>query len=135
MADRLLAKSRIGCPQKITHYALLYSVSTFGSQTSAIGLAFSTSMDAGSWTDLGAIITSAPGKTPYNAIDGNLFKLNSASSNTYLLSLGSFWSGIYQTQISLPSTPGLINKSAVGGGRSTNHDFVFPPVGRAGPVV
>jgi len=63
-------------------------------------------MDPGSWTDLGPVITSSPGKTPYNAIDGNLFKLSSASANTYLLSLGSFWSGLYQTQISLPSTSG-----------------------------
>lgn len=42
-------------------YALYYSVSTLGSQESAIGLATSKTMEEGSWTDHGAIMRSHPG--------------------------------------------------------------------------
>ena len=47
-------------------YTLYYSVSTVGSQNSAIGLATSYTMEPGDWLDWGAIITSKPGD-PYNA--------------------------------------------------------------------
>ncbi|KXX75807.1 putative arabinan endo-1,5-alpha-L-arabinosidase A [Madurella mycetomatis] len=84
-------------------YYLYYSVSTFGSQSSAIGLARSSSMDVGTWTDLGAIgVTSSPGK-PYNAIDGNLISVD----GTYYLTFGSWWDGIHQVQMS--GTPTAVN--------------------------
>ncbi|KAK4448758.1 putative arabinan endo-1,5-alpha-L-arabinosidase A [Podospora aff. communis PSN243] len=74
-------------------YYCYYSVSTFGSQTSAIGLA--TSPDLETWTDLGSTgIESDPSK-PYNAIDANLIDIN----GTKLLTFGSFWNGLYQTQM------------------------------------
>jgi arabinan endo-1,5-alpha-L-arabinosidase len=53
-------------------YHLYYSVSTFGRQISAIGLATSPTLDPsspnGRWTDRGPIIKSTNG-SPYNAID------------------------------------------------------------------
>ena len=52
-------------------YYAYYSVSTFGSQTSAIGLATSSSMDPGTWTDHGSVFQSRTGDL-YNAIDPNL---------------------------------------------------------------
>ena len=52
-------------------YYAYYSVSTFGSQNSGIGLATSTSMDAGTWTDRGLVFRSSSGNN-YNAIDPNL---------------------------------------------------------------
>lgn len=55
-------------------YYLYYSVSQFGSQNSALGLATSKTMDVGSWQDRGAIgVNSNAGKN-YNAIDANLFR-------------------------------------------------------------
>ena len=47
-------------------YVLYYSVSSVGSQNSAIGVATSPLMDAGTWTDLGEVIRSNPGD-PFNA--------------------------------------------------------------------
>lgn len=78
---------------------MFYSVSTSGSQTSAIGYAISTTMDPGSWTDYGAIITSAAGSTPYNAIDANL--VNGTGANGFHLQWGSYWEQIYQAQVSI----------------------------------
>lgn len=59
-------------------FYLYYSVSTFGSQDSAIGLATSKTLEAGSWTDHGKVIQSGndTGVIPYNitnAIDPNVF--------------------------------------------------------------
>ena len=45
---------------------LYYAVSSLGSQNSAIGLATSPSMEEGTWTDHGAVITSQTGDV-YNA--------------------------------------------------------------------
>lgn len=41
-------------------YTVYYAVSTGGSQTSAIGVATSPSMEPGTWTDLGEVISSTP---------------------------------------------------------------------------
>jgi len=77
-------------------YFCYYSVSTFGSQTSAIGLAQSNNLD--NWTDLGSIVSSDPSK-PFNAIDANLIDVN----GTKLLTFGSFWNGLYQ--VPMQETP------------------------------
>ena len=42
-------------------YVLYYSVSTIGSQSLAIGVATSPSMEQGTWTDLGEVIRSQGG--------------------------------------------------------------------------
>ena len=47
-------------------YVLYYSASSLGSQNSAIGVATSPSMEPGTWTDHGAVVTSATGDE-YNA--------------------------------------------------------------------
>ncbi|KAI1354804.1 glycoside hydrolase family 43 protein [Xylaria sp. FL0043] len=76
-------------------YYLYYAVSEFGSQDSAIGVATSTTMDVGTWTDHGATgVKSAAGK-PYNAIDPNLV----LAGSTYYLTWGSFWADIYQAEM------------------------------------
>lgn len=78
-------------------YYLYYSVSSFGTQNSAIGVATSPNMDAGTWTDHGSTGVESSSGDPYNAIDGNLFI---TSSGTNLLTFGSFYGDIYQAPLS-----------------------------------
>jgi arabinan endo-1,5-alpha-L-arabinosidase len=78
---------------------MYYAVSSFGSQDSAIGLATSSTMEVGSWTDLGATGVASTSAKPYNAIDPNLILVGS----TYYLNFGSFWHDIYQVE--MDSTP------------------------------
>jgi len=87
-------------------YYLYYATSTFGSQVSTIGLATSTTMDVGTWTDHGTIFSSTTGSA-YNAIDPNLIDVD----GTFYLNFGSFWNDIYQIKLSssLTSTTGSVN--------------------------
>ena len=80
-------------------YYMYYAVSSFGSQISTIGLATSTTMEVGSWTDHGSVGVSSTSSKPYNAIDPNLID----ASGTYYLNFGSFWDDIYQVE--MDSTP------------------------------
>lgn len=75
-------------------YHLYYSVSSFGSNTSAIGLATSSSLPNG-WTDKGMVIRSTSANN-YNCIDPNL--VIDASGNPWL-AFGSFWSGLKIVQL------------------------------------
>lgn len=76
-------------------YHLYYSVSTFGSMSSAIGLATNVTLDAASvdykWVDEGMVVRSRPESTDWNAIDPNL--VVDDESNLWL-AWGSFWGGI-----------------------------------------
>lgn len=71
-------------------YYLYYCYSSFGSKTSAIGVAVSTTLSPDSWADMGVVLQSGP-DTSYNAIDP--CPLQDASGKLWL-SFGSFFSGI-----------------------------------------
>ena len=76
------------------YYYLYYSVSTFGSNTSVIGLARNKTLDDTSeeynWEDLGPVISS-DSSCNYNCIDPNVI----VDENGWpYLSFGSFWSGL-----------------------------------------
>ncbi|KAJ6018580.1 hypothetical protein N7499_010228 [Penicillium canescens] len=81
-------------------YYVYYSVSTFGSQNSAIGLATSSTMESGSWTDHGSTGIASSSSKAYNAIDGNLFN----DGGTYYMNFGSFWHDIYQAPMNSAAT-------------------------------
>lgn len=76
-------------------YHLYYSVSTFGSQRSCIGLATNKTLDSASpdfqWVDRGKVIDSRPVRDDFNAIDPNVVI---DDKGTPWMSLGSFWGGI-----------------------------------------
>jgi len=80
-------------------YLLYYSVSTWGSQTSAIGLATSKSLDPGNshygWTDCGIVIQSSP-RDSFNTIDPSV---TLDSQGRLWLAFGSYWSGIKIVQL------------------------------------
>ena len=76
-------------------YYLYYSVSTFGSNVSAIGLATSTTLDPASWTDQGIVVRSTSHSNS-NAIDACIAQ---DASGGLWLTFGSFWSGIQMIQI------------------------------------
>ncbi len=81
-------------------YYLYYSVSSFGSQRSVIGLAVNKTLDMTSsdyeWIDRGKVVESSPGKCDFNAIDPALYVNDDGK---WYLFLGSFWSGIKVIEI------------------------------------
>lgn len=81
-------------------YYLYYSVSTFGSQRSVIGLAVNKSMDPESddyeWEDRGLVIESSPEETNFNAIDPALLV---DENGKWLLFWGSYWTGLKAIEI------------------------------------
>ncbi|KAK4959996.1 hypothetical protein LTR10_002885 [Elasticomyces elasticus] len=77
-------------------YYLYYAVSSFGTQQSAIGVATSTSMDTGTWTDHGSTSVTSKAGDEYNAIDPNLIQV----AGTNYLAFGSFWGDIFLTTLS-----------------------------------
>lgn len=80
-------------------YHLYYSVSTFGRQVSAIGVATSPTLDRSSpryqWTDGGAVIESRAG-SPFNAIDPSVLL---DGDRRLWMAFGSFWGGIYLVEL------------------------------------
>lgn len=76
-------------------YYLYYSVSEFGRNTSAIGVALNKTLDPGSpdyrWDDHGIVVQSVPNRDMWNAIDPNLAV---SEDGTPWLAFGSFWGGL-----------------------------------------
>lgn len=92
-------------PEVVEHdgtYYLYYSASTFGKNTSAIGLTTSASLDPNDpdygWTDQGVVWQSAPGVN-YNAIDPGVI---TAQDGTPWMAFGSFWGGIQLVELAWP---------------------------------
>ncbi|KAJ5942694.1 endoarabinanase abnc-Penicillium chrysogenum [Penicillium verrucosum] len=81
-------------------YHAYYSVSTFETQISAIGLATSESMQEGTWTDRGSIGIESREGDQYNAIDANLLV---DGPNNYMV-FGSFWQDIFQVKLNGDAT-------------------------------
>jgi arabinan endo-1,5-alpha-L-arabinosidase len=81
-------------------YRLYYSISSFGSQRSAIGLATNRTLDPASpdyrWVDQGMVIESVPGVSTFNAIYPNLVV---DENGVPWLDWGSFWGGIKMRRI------------------------------------
>lgn len=81
-------------------YHLYYSVSTFGSRNSAIGLATNLTLDPKSpkykWVDEGMVLRSEQEKDDWNAIDPHLFI---EDKHRVWLDWGSFWGGIKMKRI------------------------------------
>ncbi|KAF7717033.1 Arabinan endo-1,5-alpha-L-arabinanase [Penicillium ucsense] len=81
-----------------------YTLSTSGSQKSAIGVATSTTLDGSSWIDHGAVIRTGEGNgsdiwpfTVTNAIDAS-FVQDNLTGKAYL-NYGSFWHDIWQVPL------------------------------------
>lgn len=79
---------------------MYYSVSAFGKNTSAIGVATNKTLDSSSsdfkWIDHGRVLQSYPGNTNWNAIDPNL--ILDRKGNAFLV-FGSFWDGIKMVRL------------------------------------
>jgi arabinan endo-1,5-alpha-L-arabinosidase len=89
-------------PDVIRHdgrYLVYYSVSQFGVNTSAIGLASNPTLDPADpnyrWTDEGIVIQTQK-TNDFNAIDPHLIK---TAKGELWMSLGSFWSGLKLIQL------------------------------------
>lgn len=86
-------------------YQLYYSVSAFGKNTSAIGLATNATLHPGDaefeWVDHGPVVRSVPGRDLWNAIDPNLAF---DDEGTPWLAFGSFWEGLKLTKLSADLT-------------------------------
>jgi arabinan endo-1,5-alpha-L-arabinosidase len=80
-------------------YLLYYSVSTFGRNTSAIGLATNPTLDPSDpqyqWTDRGLVIQSGP-RDDFNTIDP---AVTQDAAGGLWLAFGSFWGGIKLIQL------------------------------------
>jgi len=97
-------KNHIWAPDIILHegkYYLYYSVSSFGKNTSAIGVTTNTTLDSSSpgykWEDQGIVIQSVPGRDLWNAIDPHIIK---DDDGTAWMSFGSFWQGLKLVKLS-----------------------------------
>lgn len=91
-------KNHIWAPDIVYHnglYFLFYSVSAFGKNTSAIGVASNKTLDVNAgnyaWTDHGMVVQSHPNRDLWNAIDPNIAF---DEAGTPWMTFGSFWEGM-----------------------------------------
>lgn len=78
------------------YYYLYYSVSTFGSSRSAIGVARTSSLSNPNWQDLGMVVDSNGGTNEINAIDAALIR---DTDGRVYMSYGSWFGGIAVVEI------------------------------------
>lgn len=100
-------------------FFVYYSVSSFGSQRSVIGVAMNKTLDVNSpdykWIDQGLVVESFPGQCDFNAIDPAAFQEDSGRS---FMVWGSFWGGVKFTEIDpdtgkpLSSPPDILSVAA-----------------------
>jgi len=103
-AKRAVPDARgLWAPDVVFHnkqYYVYYSVSTVGSQRSAIGLATNKTLDKTSpdyqWQDEGMVLESHPSHTDYNAIDSALFIDNDGKAYLFW---GSYWTGLKAVEV------------------------------------
>ncbi len=103
-AAREIPQGRNAWAPDISHdggrFRLYYSVSSFGSRNSAIGLATTPTLDPSSprygWVDDGLVLRSFQDKDDWNAIDPNL--VIEDDKNVWL-TWGSFWGGIKMRRV------------------------------------
>lgn len=107
-------------------YHLYYSVSSFGSNQSVIGLATNRTLDPAEsgfeWIDRGLVVQSRL-HDRFNAIDPNLF---ADRDGKYWLSWGSFWDGLKMARIDPATGKRLENEGKM-------HSLAWRPVARGAP--
>ncbi|GMF43593.1 unnamed protein product [Phytophthora fragariaefolia] len=109
------------CAQSWRLLLFYYSVSTFGSQNSAIGVARSSSLDVGTWEDRGSTSITSDSSKPYNAIDPNLIE----ADGRFYLTFGSYWRGIRQASMRDP--PILSSSDPAQIGFTSNYEVLEGP--------
>jgi arabinan endo-1,5-alpha-L-arabinosidase len=111
-------------------YHVYYTASTFGTNTSSIGLATAPTM-AGPWTDSGGPIIQSTSSSAYNAIDPNILIDYGTGTGTTVqhvwLTYGSFYGGIYQREIN-PETGTLLSTN------TTNYHLASQPGVAGNPI-
>lgn len=108
-------------------YYLYYSVSTFGTSSSAIGVARSPSLKNPVWTDLGIVVESFGGASEINAIDPALFRDHDGK---VYMSWGSFFGGIGLAEINQSTGKLAGSVSTIWGGG--HRDIEAPAITRHG---
>ncbi|TQB75722.1 hypothetical protein MPDQ_002022 [Monascus purpureus] len=93
-------------------YYMYYAISADSKSTSAIGVASSPSMEAGSWEDHGGIGVGSNSDSRYNAIDANWISIQGQA----YLNFGSYFDGLQQVEML-----DALNRSA----ESTPHQIAY----------
>lgn len=109
------------------YYYIYYSVSTFGTSTSAIGVARSASLKNPAWTDLGIVVESFGGSSEINAIDPALYRDH---DGRVYMSYGSFFGGIGLVEINQSTGKSAGNVTRIWGG--SGQDMEAPYITRDG---
>jgi arabinan endo-1,5-alpha-L-arabinosidase len=104
------------------YYYLYYSVSTFGTSNSAIGVARSKSLKSPSWTDLGIVIQSNGGSTELNAIDPAVFRDHDGK---VYMAYGSFFGGIGVAEINQSTGKLATNVTQLLGGNGLDMEGAY----------
>ncbi|KAJ5660000.1 hypothetical protein N7507_006451 [Penicillium longicatenatum] len=96
-------------------YYMYYVVSKLGTQNSQVGVATSTTMEPGSWTDHGVI--GLPASGDYNRIDPNWITINGKQ----YMQFGSYWKDLFQVEMESPLKVGGAAPHQLAFNASLNH--------------